>query len=165
MISLKTTTASARKRAAAPWKTTRIAERNSSLFIRGICMRSVGTPPKAAPVGPARTLGSGRIVSDSAGKCQPNPSGGAVELVAVELVALRRVAPRGAARRRPGLVVSVRSARTGLSQRDKHGRTSLYFRVRSGHGLTPHTCPLPFEGRGNTTSDAHKANVACRVRR
>src|SRR5436309_13249817 len=38
----------------------------------------------------------------------------------VELVALRRVAPRRAAQRPSGAAHSVRSTRTGLSQRDKH---------------------------------------------
>src|SRR5881296_4005080 len=38
----------------------------------------------------------------------------------VELVALRRVAPRRAAQRPAGAAHSVRSTRTGLSQRDKH---------------------------------------------
>ena len=38
----------------------------------------------------------------------------------VELVALRRVAPRRAAQRLTGAPYSVRSTRTGLSQRDKH---------------------------------------------
>src|SRR5216117_1022776 len=41
-------------------------------------------------------------------------------LDAVELVALRRVAPRRAAQRPSGAAYSVRSTRTGLSQRDKH---------------------------------------------
>src|SRR6266487_30396 len=44
----------------------------------------------------------------------------AQELHAVELVALRRVAPRRAAQRTCGAAHSVRSTRTGLSQRDKH---------------------------------------------
>ena len=38
----------------------------------------------------------------------------------MELVALRRVAPRGAAQWPSGAAHSVRSTRTGLSQRDKH---------------------------------------------
>ena len=42
------------------------------------------------------------------------------QLLAVELVALRRVAPRRAAQRPSGAAHSVRSTRTGLSQRDKH---------------------------------------------
>jgi len=42
------------------------------------------------------------------------------QLLAVELVALRRVAPRRAAQRPSGVAHSVRSTRTGLSQRDKH---------------------------------------------
>src|SRR3989442_614465 len=42
------------------------------------------------------------------------------QLHAVELVVLRRVAPRRAAQRPSGAAHSVRSTRTGLSQRDKH---------------------------------------------
>src|SRR5206468_6335032 len=44
----------------------------------------------------------------------------------VELVALRRVAPRRAAQRPSEAAHSVRSTRTGLSQRDKHQGASGY---------------------------------------
>jgi len=46
----------------------------------------------------------------------------------VELVALRRVAPRRAAQRPSWAAHSVRSARTGLSQRDKHHLQKIEIR-------------------------------------
>src|SRR2546425_13065579 len=49
-------------------------------------------------------------------------------LHAVELVALRRVAPCRAAHRSSGAAHSVRSTRTGLSQRDKHHLQELELR-------------------------------------
>src|SRR5437867_2711364 len=50
----------------------------------------------------------------------------------VELVALRRVAPRRAAQRPSGTAHSVRSARTGLSQRDKHHLQEIATHPQSG---------------------------------
>src|SRR5437867_2045225 len=52
-------------------------------------------------------------------------------LHAVELVALRRVAPRRAAQRPSGAAHSIRSTRTGLSQRDEHHPQEIELRSKS----------------------------------
>jgi len=81
-------------------------------------------------------------------------------LHAVALVALQRVAPRRAAQRPRGAAHSVRSTRTGLSQRDKHhlspkyARASARFdsrrRVWSACPQQPKSGLLPQAGRGGT---------------
>ena len=67
-------------------------------------------------------------------------------LLAVELVALRQVAPRRAAQRPSGAAHSVRSARTGLSQRDKPHLQGIEIRPRL---LTAHI-RLPVADRAVT---------------